>query len=214
MAQRFLPILAGVATLLFGGYFERFLSDDAAGHYLGLYLFVMASTTCIITLVSFSGAPREILRKTVVFPTTPWMRFVFVSIAGARSPVMVAFWLAGSFSIGVLTEGGVAARALGVAHFSLLVFFSLVTTTCLLQAMARLKTGPLPLAVVFMLGLPAMLIMTVVFGLHWEYSVPFLSWIRVGIRSAAAGDIDTAVRLLLYAAGVSVLPVLVGRKVS
>ena len=127
---------------------------------------------------------------------------------------MVAFWLAGSFSIGVLTEGGVAARALGVAHFSLLVFFSLVTTTCLLQAMARLKTGPLPLAVVFMLGLPAMLIMTVVFGLHWEYSVPFLSWIRVGIRSAAAGDIDTAVRLLLYAAGVSVLPVLVGRKVS
>jgi len=207
-----LPIVVGLSTLFFSGYFEKFLHGDAEGRYLYLYFVLATAAFSITTLISFTGGSEEILRKSSIFPLVSWSRFSFVLFAALGSPMMLAFWLAGALALVVIFSSSVLLALTCVLQFTVMAATTAaVTVIAILMPYRRLQTSA-PLRTLLPLLLLILVISTSVMDARASMLIPIVGWAATGVRSAMAGDHGGNLLTLGASSAVFVCMIFLGRK--
>ena len=82
--------ILGIINLVFSGLSDSFLSNDATGYYLSLFLFVHCVVYAVFSFSYFLGNDQEILFKAKIFPTNSTGRMLFVIVSAVRHPLSIA----------------------------------------------------------------------------------------------------------------------------
>lgn len=82
--------ILAVISLFAAGFSETFLSADAEGYHLSLFLFVHSVIYMLLALAHSVGSSRDILHRVRVFPTNSISRILFVVWASIRHPFSIA----------------------------------------------------------------------------------------------------------------------------
>ena len=99
------PLLFLVLNLFFCGYYHQFLRRDSDGHFLTLFVLIEATLIAIFTVGSLVQHAREVIQKSIIFPTTPSGRLLFAVVSCLRQPLVSGSWFSAGLFFAVVFRG-------------------------------------------------------------------------------------------------------------
>jgi hypothetical protein len=130
------PILA-LLNLFFLAYFERYLTRESSADTLALLIFLEISLFLALAIARFLSVTGETLRRTALFPTTSWERFMFTGLSNLRRPVSYLWWGSVILAFLILAHGSWAQVVLPALLFSFLVLCTQMVIAILLLAAGK-----------------------------------------------------------------------------
>ncbi len=207
------PVLA-LLNLFFLAYFERYLAGERSAETLALLLFLELNLFVVIALTRFLGGTGQTLRRSAVFPTTSWERFLFSGISNLRRPV-VGLWL-GSVILAfvVLGHSTWVEALLPPILFSVLVICVQAVLSLLLLATAGREGAAGMIVWGLLASILGIAIASLLFG-EWSlmrFILP-LQWVADAIRAIHEGDLQPALRAAALLVGLCGGVLLLARRV-
>ncbi len=188
------PVLA-LLNLFFLAYFERYLAGERSAETLALLLFLEVNLFVVLALTRFLGGTELTLKRSAVFPTTAWERFLFAGISNLRRPV-VGLWL-GSVVLAFVALGH---STWVEAMFPPILFSALVVCvqallSLLLLATARREGAAGMIVWALLASILGIAIASLLFG-EWSlmrFILP-VQWVADAIRALHEGNLQPTLR--------------------
>ena len=185
--MRALPLIIGVANLLFGALVESRLRGGAVPQALYLFCVVECSAVALIAAAVISRDIRDIVLRTRIYPLPRYSHLLFILLRLFREPVFGGVLISGTALIGILFHHS-PALIIGIVLYYLATVASL---TVILAALSlRLISSSQPASIV---GLAVIYILTTMFAMTFLLKtdsvmsmIPVVSW---GAAYALAGRV-------------------------
>jgi hypothetical protein len=197
--SRLIPAAFAIANLFFSASYENSLRNDLSGYSLSIFLFIQGMIFFAVASGYYVSRSEEILLKTRIFPTTPWSRFVFVSLSNLRRPLTIALWGTDVFVLAVLHRHSVP--GLLAAPVFLTLYLAAIQGVTSLVFLVFTRTGHPVSGLAAVAGLVAfgMLLGSIVFRVDSLLAlVPLLAWTAEGIRGGGNGEVGSVLIRLVY----------------
>ena len=214
-ASRLVPAVLAIANLFFSASYEHSLRNDLTGYSLSVFLFIQGIIFFAVSSGYYVSRSEEILLKTRIFPTTPWSRFVFVSLSNLRRPLNIALWGTDVFALAVLYRHSFP--GLLAAPVFLTLYFAAIQGATSLVFLVFTRTGHPVSGLAAVGGLVAfgMLVGSIVFRVDSLLAVvPLVAWTAEGIRGAGNAEVGSVMTRFIYASLFLGAVVAAGRRYS
>lgn len=213
--QRLYPMAAALLNLFFCASFERYLSNDAGGFYLSLFLLLEATVYSLFTLTHFFSVSFEILSKSRIFPVTPVDRLLFVIVSDLRLPMVIAFVTTTTFFLVILFRDTFWSAFSTVVILALLFVTLEVFLSTVMLTFTRRSLSPAGIVVMLLFVLFSALTGSLVFRYETLISsIPFIRWTADGMIAAAHGEAGGVMSSMAWLASTAGVVLLLGRKLA
>jgi len=180
------PFVLLVLNLFFCGYYHQFLKTDINGHYLTIFILLQSSILVVLIVGSLVQYTREIIQKSIIFPTTPWSRLFFVLASCLRRPVILAVWFSAGIFLGVVFRGDAATVVTSILVFSLMVVDLVIVAALLFLMGMQSRSLAAGLGVLIGVFLFTVLVTAIVFRMDSPLvGVPLVTWTAAAIVAGA-----------------------------
>ena len=212
---RIVPPAAAVGNLLLCATFEPLLREDAAGHFLALFLLVESALLVILNISYFGGKTAPVLRKVRIFPVTPSERYCSTIAIEMRRRIVLALMISSATFLAIFFRASVVIAASSVMIYLILAVAVEFGTSAI--ALLLLRT-PHPPASALALGGGTVLLLTtglMVFGItELVAAIPLVNWASAGVLAGSKGDIPGVLVNAGYIAASGAGAILIGSRYS